>query len=261
MLLFDSHAHLGAFEFAADADVVIQRARNVGVKRIANCADSAETFQSTMALKERYPETCLACWGIHPEFAAVSKDVLAKAITAIKKNSARLDAIGEVGLDYHYTAKPELRARQREIFALMRDLAIEYGKPLVVHAREADEDVFGILTERKPVRVDLHCYAGDWALAQRYLDSGLDIRFGIGGVITFKNAAKTRELVSHLPLDRIMLETDSPCLAPVPLRGQRNEPRNLFYVLKAVSDLRMESLTEVAAAVYASTEAFYGKNA
>ncbi len=256
--LFDSHAHLGAKEFALDYDKVVAQSLAAGVMHIANCSDSLESFTPTLDIKAKYPNVCLSCLGIHPEFVGMGPKYIDRAIKEMVKNIDKIDAIGEVGLDYHYTQSLRQRAEERDLFTKMCELAKKYSKPLIVHSRDADEDSFAILKKSGVEKVDLHCYSGNTALAKEYLASGMDVRFGVGGIITFKTGTKSREVASQLPLDRIMLETDSPSLAPNPLRGTRNEPKNLIYIVKVLSDLRFEDLDKVASQTYDSAERFYG---
>lgn len=255
--LFDSHAHLGSKDFALDASEVVKRSLAAGVLHIANCADELAEFAPTLALKRDYPKICLCCLGIHPEFAGRGKDYFEKAIKEIRKSISEVDAIGEVGLDYHFSSNEREREQQRYLFGLMCDLAVEYDKPIVVHAREALDDALKILTEKKVKAIDFHCFEGDMDFAKKAMALSDQVYFGANGILTFKSAKKVKEVFSALPLDRVLLETDSPELAPVPFRGKRNEPKNLVYISQTLSDLRFEDLAPITAQVYRNAMRFF----
>ena len=166
-------------------------------------------------------------------------------------------AIGEIGLDYYWEKDEEKRALQRAIFVRQLDLARQLKLPVCIHDREAHGDMMKILkAEGRGLRGVLHCYSGSWEMAAELLKG--DWYFGIDGPLTYKNAAKLPEIVQRLPAERILVETDSPYLSPMPFRGRRNEPAHVLYVAKKAAELRGESLEDFARATRENTRALYG---
>ena len=255
MGLIDSHAHLDGEKFADDRAAVVERALAAGVVKIITMGDSLESSARSVALAERF-EPIYAAVGVHPEEAqpmtAATDDQLA-AWTAQEK----VVAIGEIGLDYYWEKDEEKRALQRAIFVRQLDLARQLRLPVCIHDREAHGDMMKILkTEGRGLRGVLHCYSGSWEMAAELLKG--DWYFGIDGPLTYKNAAKLPEIVQRLPAERILVETDSPYLSPMPFRGRRNEPAHVLYVAKKAAELRGESLEDFARATRENTRALYG---
>ena len=253
--LIDSHAHLDGEKFADDRAAVIERARESGVVKIITMGDSLESSAQSVALAERF-DPVYAAVGIHPEevqpMTAATDDQLA-AWTAQEK----VVAIGEIGLDYYWEKDEEKRALQRAIFVRQLDLARQLRLPVCIHDREAHGDMMKILkTEGRGLRGVLHCYSGSWEMAAELLKG--DWYFGIDGPLTYKNAAKLPEIVQRLPAERILVETDSPYLSPMPFRGKRNEPAHVLYVAKKAAELRGESLEAFARATRENTRELYG---
>ena len=255
MELIDSHAHLDGEKFADDRAAVVERALASGVVKIITMGDSLESSARSVALTEEF-ESVYAAVGIHPEevqpMTAATDDQLA-AWTAQEK----VVAIGEIGLDYYWEKDEEKRALQRAIFVRQLDLARQLKLPVCIHDREAHGDMMKILkTEGRGLRGVLHCYSGSWEMAAELLKG--DWYFGIDGPLTYKNAAKLPEIVQRLPAERILVETDSPYLSPMPFRGRRNEPAHVLYVAKKAAELRGESLEDFARATRENTRALYG---
>ena len=255
MELIDSHAHLDGEKFADDRAAVVERALASGVVKIITMGDSLESSARSVALAERF-EPIYAAVGIHPEevqpMTAATDDRLA-AWTAQEK----VVAIGEIGLDYYWEKDEEKRALQRAIFVRQLDLARQLRLPVCIHDREAHGDMMKILkTEGRGLRGVLHCYSGSWEMAAELLKG--DWYFGIDGPLTYKNAAKLPEIVQRLPAERILVETDSPYLSPMPFRGKRNEPAHVLYVAKKAAELRGESLEAFARATRENTRELYG---
>ena len=222
MPFVDSHAHLDMEEYAADLDAVLARAREAGLTHII-CIGASSGMQGNPAavrLAQTHPQL-FATVGIHPHDAGQVTDAMWPELRALAANP-RTVAIGETGLDYHYDHAP--RDQQRTLFAQCIRLARELKKPLVVHAREADDDILRLLRQEGADRCGgvLHSFTGTEALARGALELGFYISFS--GILTFKNAEPLRALARTLPQDRVLVETDCPFLAPVPLRGRRNEP-------------------------------------
>ena len=255
MELIDSHAHLDGEKFADDRAAVVERALAAGVVKIITMGDSLESSARSVALTEEF-DPVYAAVGIHPEEAqpmtAATDDQLA-AWAAQEK----VVAIGEIGLDYYWEKDEEKRALQRAIFVRQLDLARQLRLPVCIHDREAHGDMMKILkAEGRGLRGVLHCYSGSWEMAAELLKG--DWYFGIDGPLTYKNAAKLPEIVQRLPAERILVETDSPYLSPMPFRGKRNEPAHVLYVAKKAAELRGESLEVFARATRENTRDLYG---
>ena len=255
MELIDSHAHLDGEKFADDCAAVVERALAAGVVKIITMGDSLESSARSVALTEEF-ESVYAAVGIHPEevqpMTTATDDQLA-AWAAQEK----VVAIGEIGLDYYWEKDEEKRALQRAIFVRQLDLARQLKLPVCIHDREAHGDMMKILkTEGRGLRGVLHCYSGSWEMAAELLKG--DWYFGIDGPLTYKNAAKLPEIVQRLPAERILVETDSPYLSPMPFRGKRNEPAHVLYVAKKAAELRGESLEAFARATRENTRDLYG---
>ena len=255
MELIDSHAHLDGEKFADDCAAVVERALAAGVVKIITMGDSLESSARSVALTEEF-ESVYAAVGIHPEevqpMTAATDDQLA-AWAAQEK----VVAIGEIGLDYYWEKDEEKRALQRAIFVRQLDLARQLKLPVCIHDREAHGDMMKILkAEGRGLRGVLHCYSGSWEMAAELLKG--DWYFGIDGPLTYKNAAKLPEIVQRLPAERILVETDSPYLSPMPFRGKRNEPAHVLYVAKKAAELRGESLEAFARATRENTRDLYG---
>jgi TatD DNase family protein len=244
----DSHCHLADEKFAAELDAVVARARDAGVERALVILEAGNANEAAQAVRlhEIWPATRFAV-GVHPhqahEFGADPQ-----AVTAIVRDqigaTAGARAVGEIGLDYHYDFSP--RDVQQAVFRAQIRLARELDLPVVVHTREADEDTIAILEDEGggAVRGVLHCFTGDAALA----DAGLRLGFyiSLAGIVTFPKAEALREVVKRVPLDRLLVETDSPFLAPVPFRGTRNEPAHVARVVAAVAALHAMEPGELA---------------
>ena len=255
MELIDSHAHLDGEKFADDRAAVVERALAAGVVKIITMGDSLESSARSVALAERF-EPIYAAVGIHPEEAQPMTTATDEQLAAWAAQE-KVVAIGEIGLDYYWEKDEEKRALQRAIFVRQLDLARQLKLPVCIHDREAHGDMMKILkTEGRGLRGVLHCYSGSWEMAAELLKG--DWYFGIDGPLTYKNAAKLPEIVQRLPAERILVETDSPYLSPMPFRGKRNEPAYVLYVAKKAAELRGESLEDFARATRENTRALYG---
>ena len=255
MELIDSHAHLDDEKFADDRAAVVERALAAGVVKIITMGDSLESSARSVALAERF-EPIYAAVGVHPEEAQPMTAATDEQLAAWAAQE-KVVAIGEIGLDYYWEKDEEKRALQRAIFVRQLDLARQLKLPVCIHDREAHGDMMKILkTEGRGLRGVLHCYSGSWEMAAELLKG--DWYFGIDGPLTYKNAAKLPEIVQRLPAERILVETDSPYLSPMPFRGRRNEPAHVLYVAKKAAELRGESLEDFARATRENTRALYG---
>ena len=255
MELIDSHAHLDGEKFANDRAGVIERALESGVVKIITMGDSLESSARSVALAEEF-ESVYAAVGIHPEEAQLMTAAMDEQLAAWAAQE-KVVAIGEIGLDYYWEKDEERRALQRAIFVRQLDLARQLRLPVCIHDREAHGDMMKILkTEGRGLRGVLHCYSGSWEMAAELLKG--DWYFGIDGPLTYKNAAKLPEIVQRLPAERILVETDSPYLSPIPFRGKRNEPAHVLYVAKRAAELRGESLEAFARTTRENTRDLYG---
>ncbi len=212
--------------------------------------------RDAVALARRAPDRVCACVGVHPHDAATWNEAVHVALGALAATS-EVAAVGEIGLDYHYDHSP--RETQRQVFARLIALARELRKPIVVHTREAAADTLAVLEQESARDVGgiIHCFSEDRAFAERALDLGFDLSFS--GIVTFKTARAVQEVAAWAPLDRVLVETDSPYLAPAPLRGRRCEPAHVVHTARRVAELRGISLEELAAATLANTERRFSK--
>jgi TatD DNase family protein len=256
-MLIDFHAHLDFEAYGQDRDAVIARARAAGVEHvvlIGQYKDGMAAAREALELARTDPAYFSATAGIHPHEAAKATE---RDFAELRELCADpgIAAVGECGLDYHYDHSP--RDVQRAVFARQVALAKELGKPLVVHTREADEDTAAILQAGLGPRGGaIHCFTGAWPAAERYLALGLSI--SISGVVTFKSSEALRDAARRVPLDRLMVETDCPYLAPVPHRGKRNEPAWVALTAQKLAELRGEDLATLAAATSANVRRLLG---
>jgi TatD DNase family protein len=241
-MLIDTHAHLDMPEFAADLPRVIQRAEEAGVHTIMTVGTDPDSCRKTLEISEAYP-TIFAIIGVHPHNAA---EIDKSNLDALKKlaQHKKVKAWGEVGLDFYRNLSPP--AIQQERFRQQIMIAKEMKLPLVIHSRSATQETITCLQEEgaRDVGGIIHCFSGDRKTAVSYLEMGFVI--SIPGVITFTKAEELRKVVGGLPLERIILETDAPFLAPVPHRGKRNEPAYVRFTAEAIAQIRSLDLTEVA---------------
>ncbi|SFS87018.1 TatD family hydrolase [Marininema halotolerans] len=248
-MLFDSHTHLNASQFVEDQVETIRRAKEeYKVTRILNIGCDRESIPTSIALAETY-DFIYSSVGWHPvdavEMTVEDLDWLEELC-----DHPKVVALGEMGLDYHWDTSP--KGIQESVFRQQIRLARELKLPIIIHNREADEDVLRILREEKASEVGgvMHCFSGDWSLAEQCLDLGFYL--GLGGPVTFKNAHDPKEVAKRVPLDRLLIETDAPYLAPHPHRGKRNETGYVSLVAEQIAILREISFADVAAQTFAN---------
>ncbi|MCI1734832.1 MAG: TatD family hydrolase [Bacilli bacterium] len=258
MRYLDTHCHLNDPKFASDLSDVISKVKAAGCLGCFNNADSLASFQPILQLAKDYPHFCYAVLGIHPEFAVKEDSYQEEAIAFVKAHLGDIKAIGEIGLDYHYSPTPEEKVRQQQIFRRWIELAKEVHLPIVVHSRDATLDTLEIIKEEKPFKVDLHCYSGSYDILKEYLKLPIDFHIGVGGVLTFTNSRVLKEVVTQGPLSCFLTETDSPYLAPVPHRGQRNDPSYIPLVIAEIAKEKNLSLEETCEILYHNGSQFYG---
>jgi TatD DNase family protein len=240
-MLFDTHTHLDAPQFDNDREEVIARALEAGVERMINIGFNRETIPTTMKLAETY-DFIYAAVGWHP---VDSVDMLESDLAWIESlcSHNKVVAIGEIGLDYHWDTSP--KEVQHRVFREQIRLARRVGLPIVIHNRDAHEDIVRILQEENASEVGgvMHCFSGSWETAQMCLDMNFYISFG--GPVTFKNARVPKEVLAQVPEDRLLIETDSPYLSPHPFRGKRNESAFVSLVADTAAEIRGKSRREI----------------
>ena len=251
-MFFDTHAHYDDAQFDEDRDAVLRAMQAGRVGRIVNPGCTVETSRTAVKLAETYP-FLYAAVGLHPENCGGAGEDELFAIEALAAHP-RVVAIGEVGLDYYWEENPP-REEQREILARQMALAEKLDLPIVIHDRDAHGDCMDMVRAFPGVRGEFHCYSGSVEDAKVLLDKGWYL--GFGGSLTFKNARKAPEVVTYMPLDRLLLETDSPYLAPVPHRGKRNDSRFLPLVAEKIAALKGISPDEVERTTYENACRFF----
>ena len=245
--LVDSHCHIAGPEFAGDLAAVVTRARETGVRQalvILASEDEAE-LRRAHEVAGLWPEVRFSV-GVHPHNAGRFVVNPADAASLTEQGltqQPRARAVGEIGLDYHYDHAP--RQTQQQVFAEQIRLAQGRSLPIVIHTREAEDDTFAILSEAGPVPGVFHCFTGDVRMARRALDAGFHL--SLSGIVTFPRATELKAVAAFVPGDRLLVETDSPYLAPVPHRGVRNEPAYVSRVCAVVAELRQTTAEAVAA--------------
>jgi TatD DNase family protein len=242
-MLIDSHCHLDFPDFAAELDAVVARAAAAGVDRMVTISTRVKKHADVLAIAERFPNVFCSV-GTHPHHAHEELDVTAEQLIE-RARHAKVVAIGEAGLDYHYDFSP--RAAQEQGFRAHIAAARATKLPLVIHSREADDDTANILEEemgKGAFPAVLHCFTGGPELARRAIQLGHYVSFT--GILTFKNSGDLRAIAGELPIERILVETDAPYLAPGKFRGKRNEPAYVVETAKVLADVRGVPLDEIA---------------
>jgi len=241
-MLVDSHCHLDFPEFAEERDAIVARARAAGVERMVTISTRVRRFDQVVAIAEAYDEVYCSV-GTHPHNAGEERDVTAAELIELSRH-AKVVAIGEAGLDYHYDKAP--RDAQAHGLRVHIEAARETGLPLVIHARAADDDMISILRDESkigPFPFVLHCFSSGQKLAEVGIELGGYVSFS--GIVTFRNSQDIREIARAIPLDRLLVETDAPFLAPVPHRGKRNEPSYVADTARVVAETVGVDETEI----------------
>ena len=247
-MIFDSHSHYDDEAFDEDRDELLQSLSAKGVARIISAASSWDSLQKVMDICHRYSFAYPAL-GIHPENAADLTPERKPLLEALIEKE-RPVAIGEIGLDYHWDEPP--RDFQKETFIYQLELARKVDLPIIVHSRDAAEDTYELIKAHNPERKGvIHCFSSSYEMAVKYIKMGYYI--GIGGVVTFKNSAKLKDIATRIPLTSILIETDCPYMAPVPFRGKRNDSSLLTYVAEEIASLRGITPEEVIETTYNNT--------
>ncbi|MGI6193082.1 MAG: TatD family hydrolase [Christensenellales bacterium] len=242
MNLIDTHAHYTDERFDADREELVSSLPASGVSAIVNCASCESEWAGVSALAHRHPHVFSAL-GVHGLEAETATEGYLKRLEEAVKNDPKCVAIGEIGLDYYYSR--DLKELQKRLFDEQLDLAVKLDLPVIVHDRDAHRDVFDAIMARKgKLRGVLHCYSGSAELVLEYAPSGF--YFGFGGSLTFKNNEKGIRAAAAVPLDRLLLETDCPYLAPVPHRGKRNDSTLMKHTLEKLAEVRGMTFEELA---------------
>ena len=238
-MYFDTHAHYDDKAFDADRETLLLACRDAGVERIIDPGCDARSSRAAIEIAEKL-DFVYGAVGIHPEeLVSCDEDSLLEIRNLAEHPKAV--AIGEIGLDYYWDDTH--KAEQKQLFRWQIDLALELGKPVIVHDREAHGDCLEIVKDYPGLQGVFHCYTGSAEMAKELLKRGWYL--GFDGPVTYKNARKTIEVLQICPLDRLLIETDSPYLSPVPMRGKRNDSRNLRYVVEKIAEVKGISTEEV----------------
>lgn len=235
-MIFDSHAHYDDESFEADRETVIEDLRKNDIIGVLNCGASLKGARDSVKLSNKY-DFFYAAVGIHPEFADIVNDDVIDELEMMVKNNKKVKAIGEIGLDYHSPENPEHEVQKRAFIRQM-ELAQKLNLPVVIHDRDAHGDTLSIIKQFPKVIGTIHCFSGSVEFERECVKLGYYI--GFTGVVTFKNAKKAVEVAKDVPIDRILLETDCPYMAPEPNRGKRNRSEYIEYTAKKIADIRRD---------------------
>ena len=242
-MIFETHAHYDDAKFDTDREMLLAELPQRGISPVINAGSSIATTKTTLSLAQEYP-FLYAAVGVHPsDVDDLNEDTYAwlRQQTTLQKTVA----VGEIGLDYYWDKEPEIQAKQRYWFVRQLALAQQADLPVIIHSRDAAEDTMQIMEKayEDGIKGVIHCYSYSPEMAQEYVKMGYYI--GVGGVVTFKNSKKLKEIVEEIPLESIVLETDCPYLAPTPFRGKRNSSLYLPYVVEAIAELKGISAEQV----------------
>lgn len=254
-MIFETHAHYDDERFDEDRDMLIEKLFQKNICNIINVGASIESTKTTIALAKKY-ENMYAAAGVHPsDIAGLNEETLAWLKEQTK--DPKVIAVGEIGLDYYWDKEEEVQKAQRYWFAQQMGLARESQLPVIIHSRDAAEDTMRVMKEVHAEEIPgvIHCYSYSPEMAKEFIKMGYYI--GVGGVVTFKNAKKLKETVMQIPLERILLETDSPYMAPEPHRGSRNDSGNLVYVAEKIAELKGITAKEVENATLANARKLF----
>ncbi len=255
-MIFDTHSHYDDEKFDEDRKELFETLLSAGIDRVVNVSSSMKSVEKTLWLTQEY-DFIYGALGIHPSECG---ELTEQALNEIERKcrNSKIVAIGEIGLDYYWnTPEPSI---QKQWFVRQLLMARQVSLPVVIHSRDAAKDTYDILKENHAEQIGgvIHCYSYSREMARDFLNMGF--YFGIGGVITFSNARKLREVVEYLPMDRVVLETDCPYLAPVPNRGKRNSSLNLSYIAEEIAFVKHMKVEEVYRYTYENALRLYRMN-
>ncbi|WP_297281681.1 TatD family hydrolase [uncultured Anaerococcus sp.] len=251
MRLIDSHCHLTDEAFDDDRLFILNDLSNFSIKAVINPATNLEDGKKAIELAKDY-NNFYPMLGIHPEEVDDITDEDLEELESLAKNESVV-AIGEIGLDYYW--KDDNKAKQKEIFIYQLELAKKLDLPAVIHVRESKDDVIEILRDYTDLKIQIHCFSDDLKTLETYMDMGFYI--SIGGVVTFANGESEQVAARNVPIERLMLETDSPYLTPEPYRGLRNDPRRVVEVARKVAELKDMKMDKLAKRTYNNTKEFF----
>ena len=255
-IIYDTHAHYDDNSFDEDRENILSEIKSNGVALILNCASSYESIEKTYNLTIDN-DFIYGALGIHPENADEFNDTVENEIINLINKNEKILAIGEIGLDYYWDENPSKEV-QKEVFRRQMKLAEKLNLPVVIHDRDAHSDTLEILKEFPNVKGILHCFSGSVEFAMECIKLGYYI--GIGGVVTFKNAKKVVEVVSKIPMEKILVETDAPYMSPVPNRGKRNKSDYIAYIIEQIAKIIQLEPKEVNLAVNDNFKRLIGKD-
>lgn len=256
--IIDCHCHLDDEKLFNIRDDVIKASKRNNVKYILNTADSFSSFSKIEVLRKENINYSYSVIGIHPEYASYDEEYFSLAYKYIYQNKSNIKAIGEIGLDYHYSKGEKVIQNQKKRFIEQIKIAEDLDLPIVIHARDALNNVYNILKTSSIKKVYLHCYSGSLQQLKEFIKLPIDIKFGIGGVITFKNSKVLKEIVKEIDLNYFLTETDSPYLTPTPFRGQVNTPSLLPYIIKEIALIKNEDEDKVSEILFNNGVNYYG---
>ena len=252
MTIFDTHAHYDDSRFDGDRDELLSGLPQRGVCNVINIGCDVHSSQLSLDMADRYGHVYAAV-GIHPQQSGEAEAGDIDRLRELARHPKAV-AIGEIGLDYHYDLAPH--EVQIDWFERQLQLARELNKPVVIHEREAVEDCLNVIRKYDDIKGVFHCYSGSWETAKELLKRGFYLSFT--GVLTFKNARRALEVVQNMPLERLMVETDAPYMAPEPFRGKRCDSSMIRYMLEKIADLRGITTDEASAITTANAKRFFG---
>lgn len=255
-MIFETHAHYDDEAFDEDRDIILKGMREHGIDRVINVCAEVDGLQRTVALTEAY-DFVYGAVGVHPDDAGKMNEQVLEQIRKLCRRE-KIVAVGEIGLDYYWDKESHLA--QKEWFSKQLEVAREEKLPYIIHSREAAKDTLDVMKALRAGEMSggvIHCFSYEKEMAREYLNMGLCI--GIGGVVTFKNARKLKEVAEYAPLEQILLETDAPYLAPVPYRGKRNCSWYLPYVAEAIGNIKGISAEEVVEVTAANARRVFSK--
>ena len=258
-MIFETHAHYDDEQFAEDRGELLTQLPSLGIGKIIDVASTIESIDACIGLAKKYAHVYVAV-GVHPsELEGMDETVMdhMRSLCTWEKTVA----IGEIGLDYYWEKDEAVRQLQRNWFARQMELAREVGLPVIIHSRDAAEDTYDLMRDVRAQEIPgvIHCYSYSPELAREFLKMGYYI--GVGGVVTFKNAKKLVRTVEETPMERILLETDSPYLTPEPHRGRRNDSRELVYVVEKIAQIKGMTTQEVEAVTWENAQRLFRRTA
>ncbi len=251
-MLIDTHCHLDDVRLIGDEEAVLQKAKEMGVELFVTIGTDEQTSAAAAKIASRHPGKVYHTVGAHPSDVDRFDETILQEVERLARETKPV-AIGEIGLDYHHTSD---KKRQFEVFERMIALARELSLPIVIHDRDAHDDLLKVLSEKvKGLKILMHCYSAGPDYVERFMDLGCT--FSIAGPVTFKNGQSIRDAVAKIPLDRLVVETDSPYLTPEPNRGKRNEPGYVRYTAERVAQVKGITLEELAVATTQTAKSFF----